>query len=161
MNRVNLNSIFVFKEQSHLFGILPTDFNTFLPLNKLWIAPVSNDSPLWKFEGTPSNQQGYFVHLATLFGFKDVRFSQSGVVFLKQHAKNMFVGIVMNDFVMQIVNRNIGPKTIAMELTKNFPPNLPKSAFHFIQRYKRKNIMVINPEGLMKEYKIEWPETKR
>lgn len=158
MNRVSVNSIFVFKEQTHLFGILPTDFYTFLPLNKLWISPVSKDSPLWRFEGESSIQQGYFVHLATLFGFKDIRFSQSGVIFLKQHTKKSYVGIVMNDFLMQIMNRKIGPKTIAIELTKNFPPNLPKSAFHFVQRYKRKNIMVINPEGLLKEYDITWPQ---
>ena len=158
MKKIKSDGLLVFKEQTHLFGIRNSDFDSYFPLNKLWISPSNKEQLLWKFEGKQGKPKGYFVHPAMLFGFKDVKFSQSSIVFLKKLNKNISVGLIMNDFYTRIINGRIGPKVLSTDLVKNFPINLPKAAFHFVKRYKRKNIMVINLEGLIDEFRIEWPE---
>jgi hypothetical protein len=158
MKQINSNSLFVFKEQTHFFGIRNSDFDTYFPLNRLWISPTNEKQLLWKFEGRQEKQKGYFIAPGILFGFKDVKLSESSIVFLKKFSHQSSVGLVMNDFYTQIVNTRVGPKVLSTELIKNFPEHLPKSAFHFVKRYKRKNIMVINMEGLLNEYEIEWPK---
>ncbi len=158
MKQIKSDDLFVFKEQMHFFGIRKSDFDNYFPLNQMWISPLDDMQLLWRFESIQGKPKGYFVHPAMLFGFKDVNFSQSSIVFLKKLNHKTSVGLIMNDFYTQIVNGNVGPRLLSTDLVKNFPANLPKNAFHFVKRYKRKNIMVINLEGLVDEYKIEWPD---
>lgn len=153
--------LFVFREQPYLFGIVNSDFDTYLPLNKVWISPDPETPNIWHFEVKNSaSRKGCFIHPATLFGFGEVQISDSSVLFLKKQDNGMETGILMNDFVMQLSDKKVGLKQYETELVKSFPENLPKSAFRFVQRYKRSNIFVYDVAGIIKEYNIQWPEVK-
>jgi hypothetical protein len=152
------SDLFVFREQSHLLGILADDFESHLPLNRVWLSHDNDNSPFWKYEDKQTSEKGYFIHPAMLFGFNNMSFCQSSIIFLNRHQDSMNVGILMNEFLMKIIHKKSGNKALAVELVKNFPSVLPKSAFHFVHRFKRKNILVLNPEGLMKEFGLTWPQ---
>lgn len=152
-------SLFVFREQPYLFGIESNDFDSYLPLNKVWISPDPVTPNIWHFEVKNSkSRKGYFIHPATLFGFRDVQISNSSVLFLMKLENGMETGILMNDFVMQLSDKKVGLKQYETELVKSFPESLPKSAFRFVQKYKRNNIFVFDVAGLIKEFGIHWPE---
>ena len=156
MKQLNQNSLLVFKEETVYFGLLADEYDTYLPLNQLSISPHGQNALLWKFEAKQSRQKGCFTNPAMLFGFKDIKFSQSGIVFIKRLSTKESMGLLMNDFITQIVRKKTGLKTSPVHLNKNLPPTFPKSAFHFIQRHQRKNVLVINPDQLRREFPIVW-----
>jgi len=156
MKQVSRNSLLVFKEGATYFGLLADEYDTYLPLNQLSISPHQQNDLLWDFHGKQSKQKGCFTNLAMLFGYADIRFSQSGVIFLKRLSTKESIGLLVNEFITQIVNKKTGFKKTATYLSNNIPPALPQSVFHFIQRHQRKNILVINPEKLRQEYPIVW-----
>ena len=160
MARSDQKSIFVFREQPHLFGILPGDFDTYLPLEQVSISHDSENPLLWIYEEKQTSKKGYFIHPALLLGFKKITFSKSGILFLKNNTQETDIGILMNDFLMKIVQKKAGSRTLSVDLVKNFPSEFPKRAFRFVQRFKRQNILVINPEGLIKEFNLSRPQLK-
>lgn len=151
--------LFVFREQPYLFGIVDSDFDAYLPLNQVWISPDSVTPNIWHFElKNGSSRKGCFIHPATLFGFREVQISNSSVLFLKKQENGMETGVLMSDFVMQLSDKKVGLKQFETDLVKSFPQELPKSAFRFVQRFKRNNIFVFDVAGLLNEFSICWPE---
>ncbi len=148
------NTLLVFREQNLFFGIRSNDFEQYFPLNKVWISQANNSSQVWRFEGKEKKEKGCFIHPGSLFGFSKFRISQTGVIFLKNISNQLPMGILMNEFLMKISLKKIGTKKIDIEQLKKFPTHLPKSAFHTVQRYKRKNIFIIDPLMLFKAYDI-------
>ena len=135
----DLNGLLVFKEQSYMFGIQARDFDAYIPLNKLAISPLPDSQSVWKFEGNSNGRTGYFVHPAMLFGFRNIRFDQSGILFVRKLSAKTSVGLVLNHYQMSITSKKYGPKPLAPHLIKTFPPELPQSAFEYVQRYKRQD----------------------
>ncbi len=159
MTESESNNIFVFRERAHLFGVLVDDFESHLPLNRVWVSHNTEDSPFWQFEDQRTSQKGHFIHPATLFGFENLSFSESSVLFLNTQSEKLKVGVLMNEFLMKLINKKSVNRALAVDLVKNFPPALPKTAFKFVHRFKRNNIYVLNPEGLLKEFNLTWPES--
>ncbi len=150
------SKLLVFRDHSYLFGILPEEYDMHLPLNQVTITQDKQNSDLWFFETKKDNINGQFVHPLALFGFRKYSFSQNSVLFIRNlsHSELPSFGLVMNDFYMQLSERRVEPKKIEPEVVKNFPKHFPKDAFHYVQRYKRKNIFVINPDALLAACKI-------
>ncbi len=109
---------------------------------------------IWEFEGKQEPTKGRFVHLGSLFGFSPTYFSQSGYIFLKKVNNQSTIGIFMDNLYMQGSLKKIGDKKLEIEKIKNFPPNVPKTSFRFVQKYKRKNILVIDPLSLFRDHDI-------
>lgn len=152
------NNVYVFKEPPYLLGVTQDDFESHLPLNQAWISPEPNSSNIWRFKTKDrSPRKGFFVHPGALFGFQKVQISNTSVLFLKKLDNEIEIGILMNEFLLQTSNKKAGSKQLSVDFVKNFPEKLPKTAFHFVQRHKRKNVFVINFDGLMDEFTIVWP----
>lgn len=158
MTNSNSNHLFVFKEQSLTLGVLPNEFDLVVPLNQYWISQSTTNPKIWKFNRENSSRSGFFVHPASLFGLKEVRFSDRGIAFLKKQSEDKYIGMVLNQYLMKIGVKKLGPKLIAADLVKNLPQNLPKSVFRSVQRFQRKNIFILNFDGILDEYKIDWEE---
>ncbi|MBU2515447.1 hypothetical protein KJ966_29375 [bacterium] len=153
--------LFVFREQTYLFGILSGEFDKYLSLNHVIICQDEQHPNLWKFEATDTGESGYFIHPMELFGFGKIKFSQKSILFIRNQPDSPAFGLLMNDFYMHINDKRAEPKRIEPDVVKNFPPQLPKPVFQFVRRFKRKNIFVINPDALLKEYNIQFPETSQ
>lgn len=151
------NNLLIFREQSYLFGLLPAEFENYLPLDTVWISPFQDSPHIWQYETKESAKKGYFVHPGTLFGFSNLSFSENSVIFLTEIKNKMGFGVLMNGYLTQLSEKVTLQKKMDLELVSNFPDNLPKSAFQYVQRYKRKNVLVLDLKGLIKEFDIEWP----
>ena len=155
------NNLYVFREHPYLLGVKPDEFESYLPLNKVWISPLSNHSNIWRFEvKNGSIRQGFFIHPGGLLGLQKAQISNYSVLFLKKLSDDIEIGILMNDFLLQIADKKLAPKQLDVNFLKNFPDSLPKPAFHFVQRHQRKNVYVISFDGLIAEYEIKWPDRK-
>ncbi len=150
--------LFIFQEQAYLFGIQSGEFDKHLLLNRVTVFQDKQHTDLWKYEIKDNSESGYFIHPAALFGFSKIKFSQKSILFIRNQPQSPTFGLLMNDFYIHMTEKRVESKRIEPDVVKNFPPQLPKSVFHYVRRYKRKNIFVINPDALLKEYSIQLPE---
>ncbi|MCP4749709.1 MAG: hypothetical protein GY866_02340 [Proteobacteria bacterium] len=139
------NSLVIFREHNHYFGLFPNDFEQHFSLNKTWISPSEHSPLIWKFEREQSPSEGVFVHLGAVFGYSPANFSQTGHIFMKKVSDQSSMGIFADNLLMKIPKIKTGDKNIDVEKIKNLPPEIPIKAFRFIKRYRRKNIFVIDP----------------
>lgn len=153
------NELYVFREQNYFFGILPDDFDTFFPLNRVTITPVESSASLWIYEEKKTGEKGFFIHPASFLGFRKLTFSQSSLIFLINRQESRPLGMLMNEFIVNIALKKAFNKNIEIEAVKNFPKSFPKSVFNYIHRYKRANVFVINPTKMMEEFNIRVPES--
>lgn len=151
------NKLIIFQESSHLIGINPSDFDSAIQLNAVWISPSATSENVWEFESKDAAWKGCFVHPGTLFGFGKVYFDASSYLFLQKENDDFYIGILMNEFLIQLSEKRTLSKKLEIDLVKNFPAELPKSAFQFVHRYKRKNVLVLHPAGLLETYHIKLP----
>ncbi len=148
------NALLVFQERNHYFGFLSNDFERYFPADKAWISPSSHSRYIWNFKEESIPVKGKFIHPGILFDFPRVSFDQSGYIFMKNLPNRSSMGIFMNNFEMQISLKKIANKKLEIDQMKNFPKSYPRSVFKYVQQYKRRNILVIDPLKLFKAYHI-------
>lgn len=150
------DSLIVFSENIYFFGLLPSDFDQFFSLNKAWISPTEDSSLQWKFEREEEPYQGNFVHFGNLLGLSSATFSETGYIFLKNLSATSSQGVFINQFIMRVALKKMKERNrIEVDEAKGFPPDVPRTAFRYVQRYKRKNIMVLDPLMLFRAYGIK------
>ncbi len=145
------SKLFVFQETNILLGLDPDEFDKHIALNQVTISRHNDNPDYWHFEGKNSDEKGLFLHPASLLGLGKLDFSQKSYLFIKKQGEGQELspGLLMNNFQMQITTKKTGSKMILPGVAKNFPKQVPKSAFRFIQRFKRKSILVIDPPALL------------
>jgi len=149
-------SLIIFLEDKYFFGLLPTDFDQFFSLNKAWISPTDESSPVWKFEREEEPHEGNFVHFGNLLGLSAATFSEKGYVFLKKVSETSSQGVFINQFIMRVALKKMKERNrIEVDEANVFPPDIPRTAFRYVQHYKRKNIMVLDPLMLFRAYDIK------
>jgi len=148
-------SLVIFQEKNLYFGIYPSEFIQHFSLNQVWISQSGIKSPIWQFEKKKDPVQGRFIHFGSLLGLSQAHFNNGGYIFIKETSSTSALGICINGWLMQIPLRKLPDKKLEVDQFNRFPPNIPRTAFNFIQLYKGKHIFVIDPLLLFRAYDIK------
>ncbi|MDH5560163.1 MAG: hypothetical protein OEY59_04830 [Deltaproteobacteria bacterium] len=146
-------SLIVFRKNNFFFGIKPSDFDYQFNLNKVFISKENLTEGVWRFENADSElKKGVFVHLGALFNLYPAFIQHNNFVFCKQVEKDFYLGYVFDNFYTQIALKKFKNKKKDLQEIHNLPPDIPREAFQYIQLFKRKKILVVDPIGLYLTY---------
>ena len=134
-------------------GIFPSDFENYFQLSSAWISPSSHSMLVWKYERDKEPKNGNFIHAGALLGSASAIFSQHGYVFVKRINADLTMGLFLNEIISEIPLKRMGKK-VEIDQNHKIPSNIPVSAFRFIHRIKRKNVLVIDPLMLFKAFDV-------
>jgi len=149
------DSLLIFQENKLHFGMFPDEFEQYFPLNNVWISPEEGKPNIWRFEREKPPMRGKFVHFGSLIGKTPAYFDDTGYIFMKNIPGEFSLGIFIGAVILRIPVKKLRAKKIEIEReSKRIPAQLPKTAFRYIQRFQRKNILIINPLLLFRAYKI-------
>ncbi len=147
-------SLVIFQEKNLYFGIFPNEFKHHFSLNQVWISHSGDSSPIWQFEKKKDDLQGQFIHFGSLLGLSQAHFNNGGHIFMRETSDGSDLGICVNGLLMRIPLNQLPNKKLEIDEFSHFPPDIPKTIFSFIQLYKGKHILVIDPLLLFRAYEI-------
>lgn len=147
-------SLVIFQEKDLYFGIFPNEFKHHFSLNQVWISHSGDSSPIWHFEKKKDHLQGKFIHFGSLLGLSQAYFNNGGHIFMKETSADSNLGICVNGLLMRIPLQQLPNKKLEIDEFSHFPPDIPKTIFSYIQLYKGKYILVIDPQLLFRAYEI-------
>lgn len=150
------NNLIIFQEKHYSFGLFPEDFEKHLSLDQVWVRPSGISPSIWNFEAKKKDLQGVFVHLGVLFGFPMNSFHHSGYVFIKE-LPDLSFGVLMGNYQLKIPTQSIGNTKVGIDEIADLPSNIPKSAFRYAVRYKKRKILIIDPLMLLRSYNNLFP----
>ena len=147
------NSLVIFQERGLLLGLYPSDFETYFQISSAWISPSHHSMLIWNFERVKEPTKGSFIHAGALLGNSPATFNAHGYIFIKKINKLLTLGLFLSEIVSEMPLKKIGKK-IEIDQFNKLPSDIPQSIFRFVQRIKRKNILIIDPLMLFQAYDV-------
>lgn len=154
-----MRSVIIFREKNFLFALDKSQFEQYFLLEQIWIQPSEQSEKLWKYQNKEKKRSGQFVHFGHMLGLHPAVFSHEGSVFLRTLEEGEKTGIYINNFVAQIPYEKASSSFFELGPTVNIPDNTPWKFFKTVFKYKRRRVLMINPDEIIKNaLGIEEPE---
>ncbi len=141
------HSVIVISEGNYLFGFDPSLFDGHFPLNEIWISPVLENNKIWNFEKKDASQKGLLINLNQFINQTSVSFHHNGTIFIKNITgeTDSIFGFFCNSVIAQITVEENDKRLISMDSVNRLPTNLSPKTISEVIKYKRKNVLVIDP----------------